>query len=157
MSCGTMGQSHPIVRTTDQSKARQLGGETKFFSTHELIACTAGVAHPGNLAALKPPLFEAKWDLDIFYIRGHFLLCHVMMFLHGTIVSNVLVVTWLQQWWDASHNKLVWKVAKQITAWGRLVLCSLWEGLGSRQLDSKWLAFSVPSMTCCLGNLCATF
>jgi len=60
MSCGMMGQSHPIVRTTDQSKARQLGGETKFFSTHELIARAAGVARPGNLAALKPPLFEAK-------------------------------------------------------------------------------------------------
>ena len=55
-----MGQSHPIVRTRDQSKARQLGGETKFFSTHELIARAAGVARPGNLAALKPPLFEAK-------------------------------------------------------------------------------------------------
>ena len=55
-----MRQSHPIVRTTDQSKARQLGGETKFFSAHELIACAAGVAHPGNLAALKPPLFESE-------------------------------------------------------------------------------------------------
>ena len=31
--CGTMGQSCPTARTTDQSKARQLGRETGFFST----------------------------------------------------------------------------------------------------------------------------
>jgi len=31
-----MGQSRPTVRTTDQSKARRLGGGTGFFSTHKL-------------------------------------------------------------------------------------------------------------------------
>ena len=51
-----MGQSRPIVRTTDQSKARRLRGGTEFFSTHELTACTADVVCLGNLAALKLPL-----------------------------------------------------------------------------------------------------
>ena len=52
-----MGQSRPIVRTTDQSKARQLiRGGTEFFSTHECTARAARVACPGNLAALKPLL-----------------------------------------------------------------------------------------------------
>ena len=44
-------------KATNQSKARRLGGETGFFSIHQLTACTAHVARPGNLAALKPPLF----------------------------------------------------------------------------------------------------
>ena len=51
-----MGQSHPIVRTTGQSKARRLGGGIEFFSTHELTVFATRVVCPGNLAALKPPL-----------------------------------------------------------------------------------------------------
>ena len=51
-----IGESCPTVRTTDQSKARWLGGGTGFFSTHKLTACTARIACPDNLAALKPPL-----------------------------------------------------------------------------------------------------
>ena len=47
-----MGQSRPTVRTTDQSKARRLGGGTDFFSTHGLTARAARVACLG-LAALK--------------------------------------------------------------------------------------------------------
>ena len=56
LSCGTMGQSPPTVRTTDQSKVRRLGGGTGFFSTHKLKVHTVHVACPDNLAALKPPL-----------------------------------------------------------------------------------------------------
>ena len=44
------------IRTTDQSKARWLGGGTRFFSTHKLTAHAMCVACPGNLAALKLPL-----------------------------------------------------------------------------------------------------
>ena len=51
-----MGQSCLTVRTTDQSKARQLGGGTGIFSTHKLTARTACVTCPGNLVALRPPL-----------------------------------------------------------------------------------------------------
>ena len=51
-----MGQSPPTVKTTDQSKARWLGGGTKFFSTHKPTTCAVLVVCPGNLAALKPPL-----------------------------------------------------------------------------------------------------
>ena len=51
-----MGQSRPRVRTTDQSKARQLGGGTGFFSTHKPTAHAACVACLDNLAALKLPL-----------------------------------------------------------------------------------------------------
>ena len=54
-----MGQSRSTVRTTDQSKAWQLGGGTGFFSTHKPTVRTARVACPGNLAALKPPLLES--------------------------------------------------------------------------------------------------
>ena len=60
LSCGTMGQSPPTVKTTDQSKARWLGGGTGFFSTHNPTMCTARVACQGNLAALKPPLYMLK-------------------------------------------------------------------------------------------------
>ena len=58
-----MGQSHPTVRTTDQSKARRLEGGTEFFSTHKLTACAAC---PGNLAALKlpNPIAEALLQLQ---------------------------------------------------------------------------------------------
>ena len=51
-----MGQSPPTVKTTDQSKAQQLGGGTGFFSTHKPTVRAAHVACPGNLAALKLPL-----------------------------------------------------------------------------------------------------
>ena len=51
-----MGQSRPIVRTTDQSKDRWLGGGTRLFSTHKLTARAACVACPGNMTALKPAL-----------------------------------------------------------------------------------------------------
>ena len=54
-----MGQSRLTVRTTDQSKAQQLGEGTGFFSAHKLTAQTAHVACPGNLATLKPPLTQS--------------------------------------------------------------------------------------------------
>ena len=57
LSCGTMGQIPPTVRTTDQSKAGWLGGWTTFFSTHKPTMRAAHVACQGNLAALKPPLY----------------------------------------------------------------------------------------------------
>ena len=56
LSCGMMGQSRQTVRTTDQYKARRLGGGTRFFSTHKLTVRAARVASPGNPATLKPPL-----------------------------------------------------------------------------------------------------
>ena len=53
-----MGQSRSTVRTTDQSKAQQLGGGTGFFSTHKHTTRAALVACPGNLAVRKPPLHD---------------------------------------------------------------------------------------------------
>ena len=44
------------IRTTDQSKARRLGGRTGFFSTHDLTEHAACVACLGNLVVLKLPL-----------------------------------------------------------------------------------------------------
>ena len=51
-----MGQSPPTVKTTDQPKARWLGGGTGLFSTYKPTAHAARVACLGNLATLKPPL-----------------------------------------------------------------------------------------------------
>ena len=65
LSCGTTGQSRPTVRTTDQSKARRLGGGTGFFSTHKLTTCTVWMAFLGNLGALKPPLCESQYACSL--------------------------------------------------------------------------------------------
>ena len=156
MSCGTMGQSHPIVRTTDQSKAWQLEGETRFFSTHELIACAAGVAHLGNLAALKPPLFEVKWDLDILYMRPlSFVPCNdVSPWYHcKQCIGRNMIATMVRRFSQQTGLESG-KTNHSLRATGA---SSLWEGLGSLRLNSNGLAFPVTSMTCCLGNLCATF
>ena len=48
LSCGTMGQSCPTVRTTDQSKAWRLGGGPD-FSPPKLTAHTTCVTCPCNM------------------------------------------------------------------------------------------------------------
>ena len=50
-----------------QSKARRLGGGTGFFSTHKPTARAARAACPGNLAALKPPLWGGEVPIFFFF------------------------------------------------------------------------------------------
>ena len=84
-------------------------------------------------------------------ILDHFLLCHVMIFHHGITASSVLVAAQLQWWWNISHNKLVWKMAKQITARGRLVLSNCLmleyrrESSRSIQATKVWFLFAVTN------------
>ena len=90
LSCGTVRQSPPTVRTTDQSTVR---GRDQIFSTHKLTAHTVGVTCPGNLAALKLPLHHCSatelnnWTATSFHNP-----------LYVCISAQVVLEAWLSFW-----------------------------------------------------------
>ena len=95
LSCGMMGHSRPTVRTTDQSKARRLGGGTGFFSTHKLTTCTVWMAFLGNLGALKPPLCESQYACSLNSLN--------LFTVSLSQVTGMKTLTFSQVNWDKEH------------------------------------------------------
>ena len=97
LSCETMGESRLTVRTTDQSKARRIGGGTRFFSTHKLtshatcVACLGSEFFLGHFSGELTRLFEYSYIWAQFlYMNIHILIMRdYTLYTVGRIVCMV--------------------------------------------------------------------